>query len=115
VRNPYAIRRPVANTYLVRQRDRRLRRDLLAMLFGVLVIAGGLLAYTWVHIEILNIGYRVDDLEKELERLRVEERWRRLELSYLTQPSRIEERARRELGMRAPELDQTLFYEELER
>ena len=115
MRSPYTIHRRVENTYLVRERDRRLIRELLGVVVLVVVLGGGLLAYTWVHIEILETGYRIDGFEKELHELREEERRRRLEASYLAHPQRVDDRARLELGMRPPTLQQTLFYEELVR
>ncbi|MEM7582133.1 MAG: hypothetical protein AAF560_02025 [Acidobacteriota bacterium] len=115
MRNPYTIHRQVDNTYLVRERDRRLLRELLGVVAVVLVLGGALLAYTWVHIEILDTGYRIDGLEKELHRLREQERRQRLEVSYLAHPERIHQRAQRDLGMRPPTLAQTVFYEELVR
>lgn len=115
MRRRYAIHRPVENAYLVRERDRRLIRELLSVVALVLVLGGGLLAYTWVHIEIVHTGYRIDQREKELHGLTEEERRRRLEIARLTHPGVIEERARRGLGMREPTLGQTVFYEELRR
>ena len=115
MRSPYAIHRPVENTYLVRERDRRLIRELLGVVVVVLVLGGGLLAYTWVHIEILHTGYRINDYEKELRELLQEERRRRLEASYLSHPESIDDRARQELAMHAPTMEQMLFYEELVR
>lgn len=115
MRSPYTIHRQVENTYLVRERDRRLLRELLGVLVIVLVLGCGLLAYTWVHIEILDTGYRIDHFEKQLHSLKEEERRRRLEASYLSHPQRIHQRAQAELGMRRPQLDQTLFFEELVR
>ena len=109
----YAIRRPVANTYLVRQRDRRRMRDLLAVLVAVFLVGGGLLVYTWIHIEIMRTGYLINDLERQLETLEEQERHHRLEASYLTHPARLERRARRELGMVPPSIEQTLFHQEL--
>ena len=115
MRSPYAVHRTVENTYLVRERDRRLLRELLGVAALVLVLGGSLLAYTWVHIEILRTGYRINRHEKELHQLLEEERRQRLEASYLAHPARIDERARATLGMREPTMDQTLFYEELKR
>lgn len=113
MRSPHVYRRPVENAYLERVRDRRLRRELLAMLGVVLVLGGGLLAYTWMHIETMRIGYRVDRLGTQLGVLEERERRLRLEIAHRTHPARIEARARRELGMLTPTLDGTLFYEEL--
>jgi len=80
---------------------------------AVVVLGGGLLAYTWVHIEILRTGYRIDDLEKRLHQLQEEERRWLLKTASLTHPEVVARRARQELGMQAPSLDQTLFYAEL--
>lgn len=111
--SPHAVRRPVENTYLVRQHDRRRLSELLAVAAAVLVLGGGLFAYTWVHVETLATGYRVDELEKRLRHLlEVERKWR-LEAAYVAHPERIERRARRELGMVPPSLDQMLFYDEI--
>lgn len=113
MRSPYALHRPVENDYLVRQRDRRLLREYLGVAAAVLLLGGGLLAYTWVHVEILRTGYRIDTLEKELHLLTERERQLRLEATYRAHPERLEARARRELGMTEPRLDQMLFFEEL--
>jgi cell division protein FtsB len=115
VQRLYAIHRPVENAYLVRERDRRLIRELMGVVAVVLVLGGGLLAYTWVHIEIVRTGYRIDQREKELHGLREDERRRRLEVARLRRPELIEERARRDLDMREPTLVQTVFYQELVR
>lgn len=113
MRSPHAVHRPVENAYLERERDRRLLRELFIALAAVVALGGGLLAYTWMHIEILRTGYRIDNLEKEAHRLLERERHLRLEAAYRAHPERVEERARRELGMQAPTLEQTLFYQEL--
>lgn len=111
--SPYAVHRPVENTYLVRERDRRLLRELMAVFGAVLILGGGLLAYTWVHIEILRTGYRIDEGEKRLHKLLETERQWRLEAAYLAHPERLAERATKELGMVEPTLEQTLFFDEL--
>jgi cell division protein FtsL len=113
LRSAYAIRRPVANAYLVRERDRRLARELATVVGIILVLGGGLLAYTWMHLEAQRTGYRIDTLERQLQELSKVERQLRLEASYLAGPQRIEERATRELGMQQPALEQVIFWEEI--
>lgn len=81
----------------------------------VVVVGAALLGYTWIHIEILRSGYRVDALEKRLHRLEQEERRWRLEATWRSHPGRLEARARDELGMQPPTLAQTVFWEELVR
>jgi cell division protein FtsL len=112
LRNAYAFHRPVANSYLVRERDRRLARELALVLLVVLLLGGGLLAYTWIHLEALRTGYRIDLLERQLRDLAQVERQLQLEASYLASPQRIEERAVRELGMQQPVLEQVVFWDE---
>ena len=93
MRNAYAFTRPVANSYLVRERDRRLLRELALVLLVVLCLGGGLLAYTGIHLEVTRTGYRIDRLERELEERTREERRLRLEAAYLASPTQVEKRA----------------------
>jgi cell division protein FtsL len=109
----YAVRRQWANTYLVRERDRRLVRELAGVLLVVLSLGGGLLGYTWMHLEVLRTGYRIDKLEKELVELNRQERELRLEAAYWASPQLVEKRATDELGMQPPALEQVIFWEEL--
>ena len=113
MRNAYAFTRPVVNSYLVRERDRRRLRELVLVLLVVVCLGGGLLAYTWIHLEVTRTGYHIDQLEKDLNRLTREERQLRLEAAYLASPSQIQQRAVEELGMQAPSLEQVVFWEEL--
>jgi cell division protein FtsL len=103
----------VVNTYLVRERDRRRWRELALVLLVVLSLGGGLLSYTWIHLEVTRTGYRIDQREKELAELTRQERQLRLEATYLASPSQIERRAASELRMQSPALEQVVFWEEL--
>ena len=113
MRSAYAFTRPVANAYLVRERDRRRVRELALVLVAVLVLGGALLAYTWIHLEVTRTGYRIDKLEKELTESTREERKLRLEAAYLANPSQVERRAAAELRMQPPAMEQVIFWEEL--
>jgi cell division protein FtsL len=113
VKTPYAVKRPVVNLFLVRERDRRRLRELAAVLLAVACLGGVLLSYTWIHNEQLRTGYRIDALERRRTELEQRERQLLLEASYLASPQRIERRAEEELGMRPPAIEQVLFWEEL--
>lgn len=113
MRNAYALRRPVVNAYLVRERDRRRFRELALVLLVVVSLGGGVFAYIWIHLQVLSTGYRIDELERELTELSRKERQLRLEAAYLASPSLVERRAVEELGMQPPALEQVLFWEEL--
>jgi hypothetical protein len=113
LKSAYAVRRPVENAYLVRERDRRRVRELAVVLATVGPLLLALLAYTWVHLEVLRTGYRIDAEERRLRQLVQSERQLRLEASYLGSPARTAERAASELGMQAPVLGQMLFAGEI--
>lgn len=105
MRGAYVSTRPVTNTYLVRERDRRRIRELLMVLALALPPAVGVLANIWVHGEVVSTGYSITDQEEHLAEL--ERRQRRLELilSEESSPAQVEARAR-ELGMVEPKLEQ---------
>ncbi len=109
----YAIQRPVDNEYLVRDRDRRRVRDLLRIVLWVLPVALALLLYISVHLAVLDEAYAIQSLEGRLHELARQERQLRLEAAYLESPPRVERRAREELGMVPPELEQVVFWDEI--
>jgi cell division protein FtsL len=109
LKTPYLLPRPPRNRYLVRQRDRRRMRELVRVGVAIVVVGVALLGYTWLHLELLGSGYRIEGLETELRELERRERHLRLEEAYLSSPQRVEARAGKELGMKPPELDQLLF------
>ena len=109
MKTSYAVHRPVVNAYLVRERDRRRWHELVLLVALVLPLGVGLLGYTWIHLEVLRIGGRIEIKERELERLLPSERRIELEAARVKSPSQIEERARRELGMAPPEVDHLVF------
>lgn len=113
MRNVYALRRPVVNAYLVRERDRRRYRELALVVVVVVLLGGGVFAYIWIHLQVLATGYHIDELERGLTELTRKERQLRLEAAYLANPSLVERRASEELGMQPPALEQVLFWEEL--
>lgn len=109
----YSIHRPVANEYLVRERDRRRLRDLAKVVLVLAPVALALTAFTWIHLQVLDAGYQIDRLERQLHDLKRQESQLRLEAAYLSNPTLIERRAVEELGMRPPTVDQMLFAEEV--
>jgi cell division protein FtsL len=113
LRSAYAVRRPVVNTYLVRERDRRRLRELAVVLLIVVSLGGGLLAYTWIHLEVLRTGYHIVELERRARELAQEERRLRLEAAFLASPQEVERRAVESLGLSHPALEQVVFWEEL--
>jgi len=113
LRGEYVVKRQVDNSYLVRQRDRRRRRELAAVLLALVPVAGGMLGYVWLNLRLVHIGYEVDRLERALqfEERRERELW--VEAAYLSSPERIHTEAGRKLGMVEADLDRMVFVEEM--
>jgi len=105
----YAPRRPVVNSYLVRERDRRRLRELVWVVVILAPLAIGLLGHIWLRIEQVRVGYRIELLERQLHRSEQNERQLRLEAAYLASPARVGERAAAVLGMGSPTLAQLVF------
>lgn len=114
MKSAYSLRRPVANVYLVRDRDRRLRRDLLAMLAVALPLSGAVLAYIWLSSQVWNVGYEVLRLERVLEQKLEQERQLTLEAAELSRHERVEASALDELGLAELGPDSVVFAGELE-
>lgn len=113
MRGEYVVRRRVDNSFLVRQRDRRRRRELAAVFLALVPMAGGMLGYVWLNLRLVHIGYEVDRLERTL---KLEERHERelwVEAAYLSSPERIRAVAGEELGLVEADLERMVFAEEV--
>lgn len=113
MRRAYAFSRPVPNTYLIRERDRRRRRELGWVLLAALPVGLFCLANVWLRYELLATGYNIPRLERTLENRLETERRLTLEAASLASPDRVEARAIEELGMEVPAASQVLFEEQL--
>lgn len=109
----YAFHRSVENAWLVRERDRRRRRDHLRVLLWALPLAAVLLAYTWLHVQLLDTAYRIVELEAQQERLDQRRAELTLEVARRSALPEVEARAADELGMVPPAAARTLFWEQL--
>ena len=114
MKTDYAIHRPVRNAYLVRERDRRRWREVGLVLLCVVPLASALLSYTWIHLQVLEVGYQIDRMERQLAVVVEDERRLMMETSRLQSPERLEQLASEQLGLVAPSFDQLLFVEENE-
>jgi cell division protein FtsL len=98
----YAIKKDVRNNPIVREIDRDRQRELWrSVAVGVFLVVV-LLFSAWQHFELLQHGYRVEQLQKQ----RAEEdeinRHLRLEIEVLKSPARIERMATGQLHMIPP-------------
>lgn len=105
----YSVSKEIANLFLLRQRDPDRLRGLWRLVAIVLPFAAAVFAYTWVHEQGLEAGYRIEALEQRLEDLLQEERLLELEATRLRRPERLSALALEKLGMAPPTLDQMIF------
>jgi cell division protein FtsL len=107
----YAIKKDVRNNIIVREVDEARQRELWKSvgMAGVLVIV--LVFSAWQHFELLQHGYRIEEMQKERG---VEEeltRHLRLEIETLRSPKRIEALAIGQLHLVAPARDEAIVIE----
>lgn len=107
--SPYVRHARVENLVLVRERDRRRLRQLARMLLVLFPVAAVLVGYTWLQAEILEAGYQVRSLERELQQRARVERQLELEISRLESPERVVREAQERLDMVFPSLEQMVF------
>jgi cell division protein FtsL len=105
----YAVRRPVENVYLVRERDRKRTRELLALALAVLPPMAVLFAAVWANLETVRVGYQLERLESQREVLVRRQRNLVAERAAVSSLSRVESIARTKLGLVSPRLTQVIL------
>jgi len=60
----YTQKKPIDNTHIVRERDRRRNRELLAVLTLGIPIGSFLLLFTWQNLEVIRLGRETTALQK---------------------------------------------------
>ena len=74
----------------------------------VLVLIGGLLAYTWCRAQYVLVGYEIDAARQQHHRLVSVQKELRVELERLKSPQRLAAIASKQLGLNHPHPDQVL-------
>jgi cell division protein FtsL len=107
----YAIKKDVRNNIIVREVDEARQRDLWkSVAVGGLLVAV-LLFSAWQHFELLQHGYRIEEMQRE-RGLQEELSGRlRLEIETLRSPKRIEALAIGRLHLVAPSRDEAIVIE----
>jgi cell division protein FtsL len=90
------------NSQIVRERDPRASRDLVALLLLVALLVGGVALYAWPHLELRQTGIASEQMQRERERLVEENRKLRLEKASLENLDRVEAIAEKQLDLKRP-------------
>lgn len=104
------------SNYISGLRFRKLRflRRAGAYTFGLALCAFAVV-YVWQSVNVIRLGYDVEQLKKEKARLVKMNEMLKIEVATLTSPDRIERIARARLGMRTPEDSQVVLVKRVDR
>lgn len=86
----YTQKKPIENTHIVRERDRRRNRELLAVLSLGVPIGLFLLLFTWQNLEVIRLGREATRLQKELKDTEAAHKALEAELDRLTSFETVE-------------------------
>lgn len=89
----YAQKKPIENTFIVRERDRRRSRELLGVLAFGIPLGLFLWLFTWQNLEVLRLGREATRLQAVRTDLERTNKKLRLEIERLTALGTVEERA----------------------
>jgi hypothetical protein len=105
----YAVRRPVENVYLVRERDRRRTRELVALALAAVPPATVLFLAIWANLETVRLGYQLAKLAHMRETLLEKRHLLEMDRAQAVALQRVERIARGTLGLVPPTLDQVIL------
>ena len=107
----YAIKKDVRNNAIVREVDQARQRDLWKSVAMAVLLVVVLLFSAWQHFELLQHGYRIEEMQRERGAEEELSRRLRLEIETLRSPKRIEALATGRLHLVAPARDEAIVIE----
>ena len=98
----YTQKKPIENIHIVRERDRRRNRELLAVLSLGVPVGLFLLLFAWQNLEIIHLGREATRLQQTLKETEAEHKALESERDRLTSFETVEEQAAKLGFERAP-------------
>jgi len=89
----YTQKKPIENAHIVRERDRRRFRELLAVLSLGVPIGLFLLLFTWQNLEVIRLGREATSLQQQRKQIEDANKALQLELDRLTSLDAVERKA----------------------
>lgn len=89
----YTQKKPIENAHIVRERDRRRFRELLAVLSLGIPIGLFLLLFTWQNLEVIRLGREATSLQQQRKQIEDANKSLQLELDRLTSLDAVERKA----------------------
>lgn len=102
---PRVVRHQGISTKSVAIRNRHIRRVLWLFAMGSLL----LLVFVWTRVRVLELGYEVTSLHRDVAELIDRRAKIQSEIAALKSPERMERIAREQFGMRLPRGDEIIF------
>ncbi|MEE8166740.1 MAG: cell division protein FtsL [Myxococcota bacterium] len=107
----HVIKKDIRNNPIIREVDQTRQRELWrSAAVGVFLVAVLLLS-AWQHFELLQHGYRIEQMQQERARELEINRHLRLEVETLQSPKRIEQIATEQLHLVAPSSEEAIVIE----
>jgi cell division protein FtsB len=89
----YAQKKPIENTHIVRERDRRRFRELFSVVVLGLFVGGFLIIFAWQNLSVIRLGHEATRLQQQKKELENTNKALRLEIDRLTALGSVEQRA----------------------
>ncbi len=89
----YAQKKPIENTHIVRERDRRRFRELLSVVVLGLIIGGLLILVAWQNVSVIRLGHEASRLQQQEKTLENENKALRLQIDRMTALASVEQHA----------------------
>ena len=107
----HCVSKRIDNSRLVRLGAPGRWRELLKQLAVGGLLAGVIFLYAWQHFQCVQLGYQMESLKSQQAQMTELNRQLTLEAAGLRSPARIDEIARRQLGLTAPAAGQLQPFE----
>lgn len=88
------------------------RRDFKGTLWGVMALSFLLFFYVWQHMQVVKLGYEVQELKMEKQQLTNQYYYLKYQMYDVNSLTRVEKVARENLGMVTPRTDQIVILED---
>jgi cell division protein FtsL len=98
----HIVSKRIDNSRLVRVDAPGRWRELLKQVGVGSLLAGVMFLYAWQHFQSVQMGYQIESLKAQQSQMAELNRQLKLEVAGLQSPARIDEIARRQLGLAAP-------------
>ncbi len=89
----YAQKKSVENAHIVRERDRKRFRELLAVLALGIPIGLFLLLFTWQNLEVIRLGHEATRLQNQRKQIENDNKALQFQLDRLTSLQSVEQKA----------------------